>query len=695
MKKLPSLTLPFFSTVGPWRGLSSWALLLLGGLALAWWTQDGLAVGCWLVGHLLIGLATPRLDRNQQSGAWSPAPWQRALFAAAIPTLLFLVLQQCTSASRGWRGFEHLSDLPWHAWGYWVSLLPLIVGSWLISLRQVQMLKQQLPDRLQRIGLLLGGALLFALLDFTPFLSAGYVPLAMSITVFLSTLDVYLDNDRSSMTWLLLWWLLIGFLLGWFAHRQSLHIDQRAQQALASSIIETGQPDTTLLYHLDFQWDTISPDMAVERLGEPYSSLPPGTGRQRIENNGTHWVFHRSDQEGFIVVGRTYSGARPVFALVSFIFLAGLAYSLVVRMLSWLLAYPYQRYLLPLFGPFTLRMRIQLAFFVLVLAAFILVTIFTIDFFRGETTLYGTWLEQLLSLYAFLLVVAGALGILLANSISDPIVQIGQKLSNTQLQDNEPLHWPRQDEIGRLVQNYNQMILALDESAERLAASERETAWREMAKQVAHEIKNPLTPMKLQLQQLLRLEKDDPERAREWSSRIAKGMIEQIDGLARIATAFSHFARLPEAQLTQFDLREVLQSVAELHQISRGEINLCLPPDPSVVEADRDQIIRVLNNLIRNAVQAMEQTDHPELHLRLRALDQHYQVEVQDNGSGIPPAVQARIFHPNFTTKSSGMGLGLAMCKNIIEQAGGDIQFTTRPDEGTTFTVTLPKLQDS
>ena len=340
-------------------------------------------------------------------------------------------------------------------------------------------------------------------------------------------------------------------------------------------------------------------------------------------------------------------------------------------------------------------MRIQLAFFVLVLVAFFLVAVFTIDFFREATDFYQNWLEQLLSLYVFLLLIAGALGILIANSISEPIVRIGQKLGSTQLQDNEPLSWPRNDEIGRLVQSYNQMIIALDESAERLAASERESAWREMAKQVAHEIKNPLTPMKLQLQQLLRLEKDDPERAREWSGRIANGIIEQIDGLARIATAFSHFARLPEAQLSQFDLREVLRSVAELHQHNGIHTSLALPEAPCLVEADRDQIIRVLNNLIRNAQQAMEQTEQPSLELALKTCDNLYCVTISDNGSGIPPEVQARIFQPNFTTKSSGMGLGLAMCKNIVEQAGGTIKFDTVPHQGTTFTVSLPQIAAS
>ncbi len=668
-------------------------MLLLSGLGLFWWTGDYTTPLYWWAGHGLISIILPRLDQLHSDRTPLQA-WQRALLASLAQLVIFVAVQHLTSAHKGWRGYLHLSDLPLQTWGHWVALLPVVIGCWLFGLRQVQLLNKQVPERSQRMILLVASAAAMALVEFTPLLTVDFLPLILSLTVLLLTLDIYLDNQRSSMTWLLLWWLLFGFLIGSLAHRQSLRVDQKAQQTIAQDIAAYGQPDTTFRYHLSFQWDTLSPVTAETRLAE-WVNLEPGDGKQRVADGRSDWIFHRADGQGFVVVGRNYGGFRPVLALVSLIFLSGLAYSLTLRMFSWLLGYQYQQWYLPLFGPFTLRMRIQLAFFVLILVAFFLVAVFTIDFFREETDFYNTWLEQLLSLYVFLLLIAGALGIFIANSISEPIVQIGQKLGDTQLQDNEPLSWPRKDEIGRLVQNYNQMILALDESAQRLAISERESAWREMAKQVAHEIKNPLTPMKLQLQQLLRLEKEDPERAREWSGRIAKSMIEQIDSLARIATAFSHFARLPEAQLSRFDLRDVMQSVAELHQLSQGEVKLHLPDDDCRVEADRDQIIRVLNNLIRNALQAMDQVERPLLELRLQVREDQYLIEIEDNGTGIPPEVQARIFQPNFTTKSSGMGLGLAMCRNIIDQAGGSINFQTTPGQGTTFTVSLPKLQAS
>lgn len=683
-----------FSGAGKWRSLISWLLLLVSGLGLSWWAQDYSAAIYWLAGHMLVGVIVPRLDHPATSASKFPVSF-RAFFAALALLVLFLATQHSLLEEKGWRGFLHLSDLPFRVWAQWLALLPVFIGVWLFALRQIQILRVHIPGRSRRMTPLILSAAVVALLDFTPLLHASYLPLFLSLTVLLLTLDIYLDNQRSSMTWLLLWWLLMAFLSGLFAHRQSLKIDQGWQQSIAQDIIQQGVPDTSLQYHLPFQWDTLSPTTAQERLPQSWLALAPGTGKQRVAEGRTDWIFHRSDEPGYIVVGRNYGGYRPVLALVSLIFLSGLAYTLVLRMYSWLFSLPYQRWLLPIFGPFTLRMRIQLAFFVLVLVAFFLVAVFTIDFFREATDFYQNWLEQLLSLYVFLLLIAGALGILIANSISEPIVRIGQKLGSTQLQDNEPLSWPRNDEIGRLVQSYNQMIIALDESAERLAASERESAWREMAKQVAHEIKNPLTPMKLQLQQLLRLEKDDPERAREWSGRIANGIIEQIDGLARIATAFSHFARLPEAQLSQFDLREVLRSVAELHQHNGIHTNLALPEAPCLVEVDRDQIIRVLNNLIRNAQQAMEQTEQPSLELALKTCDNLHCVTISDNGSGIPPEVQARIFQPNFTTKSSGMGLGLAMCKNIVEQAGGTIKFDTVPHQGTTFTVSLPQIAAS
>lgn len=302
---------------------------------------------------------------------------------------------------------------------------------------------------------------------------------------------------------------------------------------------------------------------------------------------------------------------------------------------------------------------------------------------------------QLLNLYVFLLLIAGAIAIAVANSITRPLMTIGEKLRSFQLGKNEPLEWGTEDEIGKLVAAYNAMIGKLEESAAQLRQSEREGAWREMAKQVAHEIKNPLTPMKLSIQYLQHAQKSDPERAAMLIERVSATMIEQIDGLAKIATEFSHFAKMPKAQNEPLLLNEVLESVHRLfteHQSPEAEISLSLPEASARVFADRAQLVRVLTNLVKNAQQAIPEGRQGRIELALNCTDGMATVIVKDNGTGIPEAVQPKVFEPNFTTKSSGMGLGLAMCKNIVEEAQGRLYFETEAEVGTRFILELPLI---
>lgn len=678
------------------RLILSWFLIAFGALGSYLLTQQYLPPLFWLLGHLLNLLSIPRLD-----GPFSAQKqrWRLVLpgFLAGGALLVVLIATQLiTRSATGWRGFLHLTDLPLTVWGSMLSLVPLAVGCWLVSLRQVQLVQAYFPDRRVRLLLLIAYSLSIALAAFLPWLEIGFLPLFLSLIIYLFSLDIYLENERTSMTWLLVWLLLISFLLAAFSYQRSLVIDQQAHQAIAQDIVRTGAPDSIQQYHLEFQWDTLSPISAPELLPKELLNIPAGTGIAYNTAERNDWVYRHQNGQDYVIVGRKVAGFRPPLALTSVLFLFGLTYCLLLRGFAWWLGYPLEKWLLPLFGPSSLKVRVQLSFFVLALVALLLVGWFTIDFFKGQPAFLSSWLEQLLSLYVFLLLIAGALGIFLANSISDPIVQIGKKLGDTRLQNNEPLQWSREDEIGKLVANYNQMIVDLDKSAAKLAATERESAWREMAKQVAHEIKNPLTPMKLQLQQLLRLEKEDPERAREWSKRVAGSIIEQIDGLALIATEFSSFARLPEANATTFDLNTLVQSAYDLHSAgkSSGQLSLRLPDSPAWIHADRDQLLRVLNNLIRNADQALHEQKAPHIDIRLETLsDGFHELTISDNGTGIPLHIQSKIFQPNFTTKSSGMGLGLAMCKAIIEQAEGTIDFETVLGEGTVFRVSLPMVE--
>ncbi|PHN04169.1 sensor histidine kinase [Flavilitoribacter nigricans] len=304
-----------------------------------------------------------------------------------------------------------------------------------------------------------------------------------------------------------------------------------------------------------------------------------------------------------------------------------------------------------------------------------------------------SFLSALLNVYVFLLLVAGAIALFVADSITQPISKIGQKLSQFKLGHNEPLEWKSPDEIGQLIAEYNLMIKKLDESAEKLRQSEREGAWREMAKQVAHEIKNPLTPMKLNIQHLLRVQQQDPQRASSMLSEVAQSIIQQIDGLSRIAGEFSNFAKMPQAQNERFNLNKLVSSVYNLY--AKGdhgatELSIELPEADIEVFADPTQLMRVINNLVKNALQAIPDERPGKVTITLRRKDEEAILSVRDNGSGIPESLREKVFFPNFTTKNSGMGLGLAMSRSIVNAAGGRIYFETIEEEGTTFYVELP-----
>ncbi len=307
------------------------------------------------------------------------------------------------------------------------------------------------------------------------------------------------------------------------------------------------------------------------------------------------------------------------------------------------------------------------------------------------------FMGALFNLYVFLLLMGGAMAIALANSITRPLAAIGEKLRSFSLGRNEPLEWDSPDEIGGLVEAYNQMAAKLEESAEKLRQSEREGAWREMAKQVAHEIKNPLTPMKLSIQYLQHARKADPERAAELIGRVSQTLIEQIDGLAHIATEFSNFAKMPQPQNEDLSLNEVATSVYNLfteHQEPEENIELILPEQPILAFADKGQLIRVLTNLVKNAQQAIPEGRQGLITVQLYQQNGASVIKVSDNGTGIPEEVQPKVFQPNFTTKSSGMGLGLAMCREMVEAAGGKLYFQTEADLGTHFFVELPGVNE-
>lgn len=305
------------------------------------------------------------------------------------------------------------------------------------------------------------------------------------------------------------------------------------------------------------------------------------------------------------------------------------------------------------------------------------------------------FMGNLVNVYVAMLFLAGSISVWVANTITRPITTIGENLKELKLgKSNEPLQWRTNDEIGALVTDYNRMIVKLEHSAKLLARSEREGAWREMAKQVAHEIKNPLTPMKLSIQYLTHAFRSNPDNIEPLLKRVSNTLIEQIDSLAQIAEEFSNFAKMPRANNQQIQLNDLVESVHDLFKESKNtDVLLSLPQEDFYVFADKNHLVRVLNNMIKNAVEAIPDSRKGLIEVSLSKAENIAVIKVKDNGVGIPEEMKEKVFVPNFTTKNSGTGLGLAISKNIIESVSGKIYFETEKDVGTTFFVELP-LED-
>ena len=310
----------------------------------------------------------------------------------------------------------------------------------------------------------------------------------------------------------------------------------------------------------------------------------------------------------------------------------------------------------------------------------------------NDVTLF---LSTLINVYVFLLFIAGGIAMWTARSITKHITKIGEKLKETKLgKNNTPLEWESDDEIGALIKEYNKMIRQLDSSVQKLAQSEREGAWREMAKQVAHEIKNPLTPMKLSIQYLQHAFQSRPDNIEPLLKRVSATLIEQIDNLSHIATEFSNFAKMPQAENQKIILNNHVTSVYNLFRSENVDLRLSVPKETFIVFADKNHLVRVFNNLIKNAIQAIPEGRNGVITVSLYKQDEEVAIVcVHDNGSGISNDKKDKVFVPNFTTKNSGTGLGLAISKNIIESVNGRIWFETEINVGTKFFVELPIVE--
>ena len=304
----------------------------------------------------------------------------------------------------------------------------------------------------------------------------------------------------------------------------------------------------------------------------------------------------------------------------------------------------------------------------------------------------SNFLVSVINIYAGIFVLTLFISLLLINQLSRPLLLIRKQISRLKLGSSiELIEWNSEDEIGALVKEYNRIAIELNESAEQLAKTERESAWREMAKQVAHEIKNPLTPMKLSIQHLQLASKSKLPDINERIKKTTETLIQQIEILNRIASAFSAFAKLPEKDLKAIDLIPLIKNVIGLYASDATiQFEQNLKPEQAIIRADKDQLLRLLNNLIKNAIQASEDKKSPLIKLSIEQNEKYFILKITDNGVGIPESKLEKIFEPNFTTKTSGTGLGLAMSKNIVEQMNGEIKASSKEGEWTTLEICFP-----
>ncbi len=304
------------------------------------------------------------------------------------------------------------------------------------------------------------------------------------------------------------------------------------------------------------------------------------------------------------------------------------------------------------------------------------------------------FLIRLGQVYGIMLVVAFVLAYFLSSYITQFLKSITDKITETRFnQKNEKINLEDSSrEIALLVHAYNAMVDELEESASKLAQSEREQAWREMAKQVAHEIKNPLTPMRLTVQSFQRkFNANDPEIQQKMAD-YSNTLIQQIDTMSSVASAFSNFASMPAQQNETLNVVNVVQLTLDI--FNEDYIQFKSEEDKIITVMDRTQLIRVVTNLVKNAIQAIPESQaEKSVEVLVKKEENQVLISVKDNGTGIEGDHLDRIFEPKFTTKNSGMGLGLGIIKNIIENYNGTITFETAAGKGTVFCVFLPIIK--
>ncbi len=305
------------------------------------------------------------------------------------------------------------------------------------------------------------------------------------------------------------------------------------------------------------------------------------------------------------------------------------------------------------------------------------------------------FIAGILNVYVFLFIIAISFGLFVSKSIVDPLSRLASKMQQLRLgKENQLVEWKGQGEVGSLIENYNEMVMKLEESANLIATTERDMAWREMARQVAHEIKNPLTPMKLRLQYLQKQINLGKTIDSENLERISTTLLEQINNLSNISEAFSNVAKLPNASNEKVILNEVVESVHDLFRKREDmHIKLTEPINDLIVFADKNHLVRILNNMVKNAIESIPDERVGMIEISLSKQVNDAVIRVTDNGIGIPRSMQSKIFTPKFTTKNSGSGLGLAIAQNMAESFNARLYFDSKEGVGTSFYLRIPLMK--
>jgi len=320
--------------------------------------------------------------------------------------------------------------------------------------------------------------------------------------------------------------------------------------------------------------------------------------------------------------------------------------------------------------------------------------VLNVPYFDDDSLNYGelkAFLIRLSYAYIIMILVAIAFAYFVSKYITKSLQTIREKMKETRLEKrNQKIELKGASlEVSALVESYNNMIDELEESVKKLATSQREQAWREMAKQVAHEIKNPLTPMRLTVQSFQhKFDPSDPDVLKK-VNEYTKTLIQQIDTMSSIASAFSDFAKMPAQKLEVLNVVEVVELALDI--FPESDIKFISKKSEIIANFDRSQLIRIITNLVKNAVQSIPENRPPKISIHLYSEQNDVVIEVHDNGIGVPKEIEDRIFEPKFTTKTSGMGLGLPMIKNMIDTYNGRINFSSIIDKGSQFTVRFPK----